>query len=97
MNSIVAYRGGVPIGQTVYSYLYYITFPHFRYRFGSDHHAHKFPLQAASGWLHIVPWGIRKLARYVNDNYSNPPVIITENGQNFTSEAKRSLSTDDII
>lgn len=36
--------------------------------------------RAASRWLHIVPWGIRKLARYVKDNYGNPPVIITENG-----------------
>lgn len=33
--------------------------------------------RAASRWLHIVPWGIRKLARYVKDNYGNPPVIIT--------------------
>ncbi|KAK9268840.1 hypothetical protein L1049_000604 [Liquidambar formosana] len=42
---------------------------------------HKFfLLQAASRWLHIVPWGIRKLARYVKDKYGNPPVIITENG-----------------
>ncbi|KAI4333785.1 hypothetical protein L6164_018548 [Bauhinia variegata] len=36
--------------------------------------------RAASRWLNIVPWGIRKLARYVKDKYGNPPVIITENG-----------------
>lgn len=36
--------------------------------------------KAASSWLHIVPWGIRKLARYIKDKYGNPPVIITENG-----------------
>ncbi|KAK2639389.1 hypothetical protein Ddye_027184 [Dipteronia dyeriana] len=36
--------------------------------------------RAASRWLHIVPWGIRELARYVRDKYGNPPVIITENG-----------------
>ncbi|KAH7544266.1 hypothetical protein JRO89_XS15G0138200 [Xanthoceras sorbifolium] len=36
--------------------------------------------RAASPWLHIVPWGIRELARYVRDKYGNPPVIITENG-----------------
>ncbi|KAH9803199.1 putative beta-glucosidase 41 [Citrus sinensis] len=35
---------------------------------------------AASRWLHIVPWGIRKLARYVKHKYKNPPMIITENG-----------------
>ncbi|KAJ7948517.1 Beta-glucosidase [Quillaja saponaria] len=36
--------------------------------------------QAASRWLHIVPWGIGKLVRYVKDKYENPPAIITENG-----------------
>ncbi|KAA3486776.1 Beta glucosidase 41 isoform 1 [Gossypium australe] len=36
--------------------------------------------KAASRWLRIVPWGIRKLARYLKDKYGNPPVIITENG-----------------
>ncbi|XP_062077857.1 putative beta-glucosidase 41 isoform X2 [Humulus lupulus] len=36
--------------------------------------------KAASGWLRIVPWGIRKLTNYVKDKYGNPPVIITENG-----------------
>ncbi|CAL5335802.1 hypothetical protein CsSME_00018400 [Camellia sinensis var. sinensis] len=36
--------------------------------------------KAASSWLHIVPWGIRKLMRYVKHKYGNLPVIITENG-----------------
>ncbi|BFG29389.1 hypothetical protein CerSpe_156630 [Prunus speciosa] len=36
--------------------------------------------RAASRWLRIVPWGIRKLARHLKDKYQNPPVIITENG-----------------
>ncbi|CAK9139766.1 unnamed protein product [Ilex paraguariensis] len=47
----------------------------------------KFILQDASSdaaanshWLHIVPWGIRKLAKYVRDRYGNPPMVITENG-----------------
>ncbi|XP_043724518.1 putative beta-glucosidase 41 isoform X2 [Telopea speciosissima] len=35
---------------------------------------------AASRWLHIVPWGFRKLVIYVKDKYGNPPVFITENG-----------------
>ncbi|CAN1238034.1 Putative beta-glucosidase 41 [Linum grandiflorum] len=35
---------------------------------------------AASSWLRIVPWGIRKLMNYVKDKYGNPHVIITENG-----------------
>lgn len=40
-----------------------------------------FLLQAASRWLRIVPWGIRKLARHLKDKYQNPPVIIAENGE----------------
>ncbi|KAI4366116.1 hypothetical protein MLD38_022035 [Melastoma candidum] len=36
--------------------------------------------RAASRWLHVVPWGIRKLVGYVRDKYGNPPMIITENG-----------------
>ncbi|XP_075668124.1 putative beta-glucosidase 41 [Castanea sativa] len=36
--------------------------------------------RAASRWIRIVPWGIRKLANYVKDKYGNPTVIITENG-----------------
>ncbi|KAJ6825564.1 beta-glucosidase 25 [Iris pallida] len=36
--------------------------------------------RAASRWLHIVPWGIRKLMRYVKENYKNPTIVITENG-----------------
>ncbi|XP_013612042.1 PREDICTED: putative beta-glucosidase 41 isoform X1 [Brassica oleracea var. oleracea] len=36
--------------------------------------------KAGSSWLHIVPWGIRKLAVYLKDVYGNPPVFITENG-----------------
>nr|CAD1832121.1 unnamed protein product [Ananas comosus var. bracteatus] len=36
--------------------------------------------RAASRWLHIVPWGIRKLMRHVKEKYGNPLVIITENG-----------------
>uniref|UniRef100_A0A7N0SWE2 Beta-glucosidase n=1 Tax=Kalanchoe fedtschenkoi TaxID=63787 RepID=A0A7N0SWE2_KALFE len=35
---------------------------------------------AASSWLHIVPWGIRKVTNYIKEKYSNPVMIITENG-----------------
>ncbi|KAL6205601.1 hypothetical protein ACLB2K_022858 [Fragaria x ananassa] len=49
--------------------------------------------KAASRWLRIVPWGIRKLARYIKDKYGNPPMMITENGMDdpnkpFTSMEK---------
>ncbi|PIA58417.1 hypothetical protein AQUCO_00500383v1 [Aquilegia coerulea] len=49
--------------------------------------------RAASKWLHIVPWGIRKLAKYVKDVYGNPPVIITENGMDDPNRPFTSLNT----
>ncbi|KAK3004209.1 LOW QUALITY PROTEIN: hypothetical protein RJ639_018018, partial [Escallonia herrerae] len=36
--------------------------------------------QGASDWLYSYPAGIRKILRYIKDNYSNPPIFITENG-----------------
>ncbi|XP_011095300.1 putative beta-glucosidase 41 isoform X2 [Sesamum indicum] len=47
--------------------------------------------RAASSWLHIVPWGIRKLANYIKDKYGNPPVIITENGMDDPKRSHRAL------
>nr|XP_033804384.1 lactase-like protein [Geotrypetes seraphini]XP_033804394.1 lactase-like protein [Geotrypetes seraphini]XP_033804402.1 lactase-like protein [Geotrypetes seraphini]XP_033804411.1 lactase-like protein [Geotrypetes seraphini]XP_033804421.1 lactase-like protein [Geotrypetes seraphini]XP_033804431.1 lactase-like protein [Geotrypetes seraphini] len=31
-------------------------------------------------WLAVVPWGIRKLLKYVKDIYNDPIIYITENG-----------------
>ena len=28
----------------------------------------------------MVPWGLKKLLKYIKDTYGNPPVLITENG-----------------
>ncbi|CAH1258256.1 LCT [Branchiostoma lanceolatum] len=36
--------------------------------------------QAASSWLYSVPWGIRRLLRYIKQNYNDPEIYITENG-----------------
>ncbi|XP_022144517.1 beta-glucosidase 42 [Momordica charantia] len=36
--------------------------------------------KAASEWLYIVPWGIRKVLNYITQKYNNPTIIITENG-----------------
>ncbi|CAD6338617.1 unnamed protein product [Miscanthus lutarioriparius] len=44
-------------------------------------HGKKIGETAASGWLHIVPWGMFKLMKYIKEMYGNPPVIITENGR----------------
>nr|AEE63301.1 unknown [Dendroctonus ponderosae] len=31
-------------------------------------------------WVHLVPWGFRKLLKYVHDQYNHPEVFVTENG-----------------
>ncbi|KAM7494433.1 hypothetical protein LguiB_029042 [Lonicera macranthoides] len=36
--------------------------------------------KAASPWLYVVPWGIRKVLNYVAERYNNPPIYVTENG-----------------
>ncbi|KAM7280785.1 hypothetical protein ACFE04_007919 [Oxalis oulophora] len=36
--------------------------------------------KAASPWLYVVPWGIRKVLNYVAQTYNNPPIFVTENG-----------------
>ena len=38
-------------------------------------------LQAASEWLYVVPWGIRKVLNYIAKTYSNPTIYVTENGK----------------
>lgn len=47
--------------------------------------------RAASSWLYIVPWGIRKLANYIKHKYGNPTVIITENGMDDPNRSHASL------
>lgn len=41
---------------------------------------------AASPWLYVVPWGIRRTLCWVKDRYGNPPVYITENGFSDSTE-----------
>ncbi|KAG6645283.1 hypothetical protein CIPAW_08G111600 [Carya illinoinensis] len=36
--------------------------------------------RAASEWLYVVPWGIRKVLNYIAQKYNNVPIYITENG-----------------
>ncbi|KAK8620480.1 hypothetical protein V6N13_066958 [Hibiscus sabdariffa] len=63
--------------------LFFGDYPESMRRLVGERMLHQMPLlslHAASRWIRIVPWGIRKLARYLRDKYGNPPVIITENG-----------------
>ena len=36
--------------------------------------------RSGSDWLRVVPWGMRKLLKWIKDNYGDPEVFITENG-----------------
>lgn len=36
--------------------------------------------KAASPWIRIVPWGIRRLLVWIKKNYGDVPIYITENG-----------------
>nr|CAD1832199.1 unnamed protein product [Ananas comosus var. bracteatus] len=36
--------------------------------------------KAASEWLYIVPWGIRRTLNYIATRYRNPKIYVTENG-----------------
>ncbi|PON45553.1 Glycoside hydrolase [Trema orientale] len=51
--------------------------------------------KAASEWLYVVPWGIRKVLNYIAKTYNNPPIYVTENGmddeENETSPLQEML------
>ncbi|KAH7865610.1 hypothetical protein Vadar_008878 [Vaccinium darrowii] len=36
--------------------------------------------KAASPWLYVVPWGLRKVLNHVAQRYNNPPIYVAENG-----------------
>ncbi|XP_063166705.1 cytosolic beta-glucosidase-like [Candoia aspera] len=38
------------------------------------------PVATGSSWLAVVPWGLRRLLKYIKDTYSHPIIYITENG-----------------
>ncbi|KAL6966105.1 Beta-glucosidase 42 [Sarracenia purpurea var. burkii] len=43
--------------------------------------------KAASPWLYVVPWGIRKVLNYIAERYNNPPIYVTENGMDDEDNA----------
>ncbi|AQK66374.1 Putative beta-glucosidase 41 [Zea mays] len=57
-------------------------------------HGKKIGETAASGWLHIVPWGMFKLMKHIKEKYGNPPVIITENGMDDANNRFSKLEDD---
>lgn len=47
----------------------------------------------AMGWS-IVPWGLRKLLRWIDARYGHPPIVITENGCAFPDVPARGVIDD---
>ncbi|XP_075334602.1 lactase/phlorizin hydrolase-like [Odontesthes bonariensis] len=37
-------------------------------------------LETGSSWLRMTPFGLRRLLRFIKEEFGNPPIIITENG-----------------
>ncbi|XP_013631000.1 PREDICTED: beta-glucosidase 42 isoform X1 [Brassica oleracea var. oleracea] len=47
--------------------------------------------RAASDWLYIVPWGIRRTLNYISEKYNHPPIFITENGMDDEDDGSASM------
>jgi len=48
-------------------------------------------MKADSDWLYVVPWGFRKLLNWIKNRYSNPTLIVTENGVSVPGESNMLL------
>lgn len=51
--------------------------------------------KAASDWLYVVPWGMRRVLNYIAHTYNNPPIYIKENGMD--DEEKESAPLHEIL
>ncbi|XP_018832863.1 beta-glucosidase 42 [Juglans regia] len=47
--------------------------------------------RAASEWLYVVPWGIRKVLNYIAQKYNNVPIYVTENGMDDNDDGTSPL------
>ncbi|KAI5674833.1 hypothetical protein M9H77_15197 [Catharanthus roseus] len=61
----------------------------------SHRHGKAIGERAASLWLHIVPWGFRKVLNHIKAKYGNPPVIITENGMDYPARVSLKAALED--
>ncbi|KMZ63156.1 Beta-glucosidase, family GH1 [Zostera marina] len=48
--------------------------------------------KAASDWLYVVPWGLRKLLNYIYKRYENTPLYVTENGMDDKDDGTKPVS-----
>ncbi|XP_041021195.1 beta-glucosidase 42 [Juglans microcarpa x Juglans regia] len=48
--------------------------------------------RAASEWLYVVPWGIRKVLNYIAQKYNNVPIYVTENGMDDNDDGTSPLN-----
>ena len=46
-----------------------------------------------SFWLKVVPWGFRKLLKWIRDEYENPEIVITENGMSDVPDDEDAVTT----
>lgn len=51
--------------------------------------------RAASEWLYIVPWGLRKVLNYIAKRYHNPTIYVTENGMD--DEDSKTATLDEVL
>lgn len=47
--------------------------------------------RAASDWLYIVPWGLKKELLWISQRYNKPPIYVTENGMDQEDSPESSL------
>ena len=52
---------------------------------------------SGSEWLHVVPWGFRKLLNWIKRTYGNPRIIITENGVSDILESSEENPLNDTL
>lgn len=49
--------------------------------------------KTVTDWLKVVPWGARKLVKWISDTYGNPELIVTENGYHDNGTVIHDLDT----